>query len=56
MEVIFALILTIGGEPDYQKVYKTELGCQNAITREVNSGEASGGFCHRIEVPLTQEG
>lgn len=56
MEIIFALILTVAGEPDYQKVYKTESGCQNAITREVAAGTAEAGFCHRIEVPLLQEG
>jgi hypothetical protein len=56
MEIIFALILTVAGEPDYQKVYKTESGCQNAITREVAAGTAEAGFCHRIEVPLSQEG
>jgi hypothetical protein len=56
MEIIFALVLVIAGEPDYQKVYKTETGCQNAITREVNEGAAESGFCHRIEVPLSQEG
>lgn len=56
MEIIFALVLTVSGEPDYQKVYKTETGCQKAITREVDKGAADGGFCARIEVPLTQEG
>ncbi len=56
MEIIFALVLTIAGEPDYQKVYKTESGCQNAISREVGKGTAEGGFCHRVEVPLSQEG
>lgn len=56
MEIIFALVLVIGGSPDYQKVYKSETGCQNAIAREVGKGTATAGFCHRIEVPLTQEG
>jgi len=56
MEIIFALILVVSGEPEYQKVYKTEAGCKRAITREVNSGEASSGFCNRVEVPLTQAG
>lgn len=55
MEIIFALILTVAGEPNYQKVYKTETGCQNAITREIAKGTAEAGFCHRIEVPLTQD-
>jgi len=56
MEIIFALILTAAGEPSYQKVYKTESGCQNAITREVSKGTATEGFCYRVEVPLSQEG
>ena len=55
MEIIFALILTVAGEPDYQKVYKTQLGCENAITRAVTGGTAEAGFCHRIEVPLSKE-
>ena len=55
MEIIFALILTVAGEPDYQKVYKTENGCTNAIAREIAEGTAEAGFCHRIEVPLTQD-
>ena len=55
MEIIFALILTIAGEPDYQKVYKTEKGCTSAIAREIAAGAAEAGFCHRIEVPLTQD-
>ena len=56
MEIIFALILVVSGEPEYQKVYKTEAGCKRAITRLVNSGEATSGFCNRVEVPLTQAG
>ena len=55
MEIIFALILTVAGEPNYQKVYKTESGCTNAIAREIAAGTAETGFCHRIEVPLTQD-
>lgn len=56
MEIIFALVLVIGGEPDYQKVYKSETGCQNAIAREVGKGTATAGHCVRLEVPLAQEG
>lgn len=56
MEILFALVLVVGGEPNYEKVYKTETGCQSAITREVGKGTAESGFCHRIEVPLSQEG
>lgn len=55
MEIIFALVLVVAGEPEYQKVYKTESGCTNAITREVNEGSAESGFCTRIEVSLTQD-
>lgn len=54
MEIIFALVLVIGGEPSYEKVYKTETGCQNAIAREVGKGTATAGHCVRLEVPLTQ--
>jgi len=56
MEIIFALVLTVAGEPGYEKAYKTEAGCQKAITREVAAGTAEAGFCHRIEVSLSQEG
>ena len=55
MEIIFALILTVAGKPNYEKVYMTESGCQKAVTREVAAGTAEAGFCHRIEVPLLQE-
>lgn len=57
MEVIFALILVAAGgeaQPEYQKVYKTEAGCERAIHREVGSGEAETGWCYRMEVPFTQ--
>jgi hypothetical protein len=55
MTIIFALVLITAGEPHYQKTYKTESGCQRAVTREVGKGAAETGFCRRIEVPLSQE-
>lgn len=55
-KIIFALVIMAsqGGEPEYEKVYATETGCQRAVTTQTTEKGAAAAWCVRLEVNLTQ--
>lgn len=55
-KIIFALIVVAsqGGEPEYEKVYSTEAGCQRAVATRTTEKGAAAAWCARIEIDLTQ--
>lgn len=55
-KIIFALIIvaTQGGEPEYEKVYSTESGCQRAVTRVTTEQGNSAAWCVALTIDLAQ--
>ena len=54
-KIIFALIVVASqGEPEYEKVYSTEAGCQRAVATQTTEKGAAAAWCARVEIDLAQ--
>lgn len=55
-KIIFALIVIAsqGGEPEYEKVYSTEAGCNRGATTQTTEKGAAAAWCVALTIDLTQ--
>lgn len=55
-KIIFALITIAsqGGEPEYEKVYSTEAGCQRAVATQTTEKGMTAAWCVALTIDLTQ--
>jgi len=55
-KIIYALIVIAsqGGQPEYEKVYSTEAGCERGATTQTTERSATAAWCVALTIDLTQ--